>query len=83
MRRRRPKTRAPEAPQILFNRHRKWGAPGAPVFFFFPKWAPEAPKEAPKGGANDATPPEGEGNPAEGGYFTSIYKYRNIKPGVY
>ena len=51
-----------------------WGAYGA---YFgnrrrrrrFPKWVPEAPK----GGARGATPPEGEGNPAEGGYFASIY----------
>ena len=30
-----------------------------------------APK-APNGGAEGATPPEGEGNPAEGGYFASL-----------
>ena len=27
---------------------------------------------APKGGADGAAPPEGEGNPAEGGCFASI-----------
>ena len=26
-----------------------------------------------KGCAEGATPPEGEGNPAEGGYFASLY----------
>ena len=33
------------------------------------------PAKAPKGGADGATPPECEGNPAEGGYFASIIKY--------
>ena len=33
-----------------------------------------APK-APKGGAGGATPPEGDGNPAEGGCFASTYIY--------
>ena len=39
------------------------------IFFWFPKWAPEAPK----GGADGAAPPEGEGNPAEGGCFASYF----------
>ena len=36
--------------------------------------------EAPIGGAEGANPPEGEGNPAEGGYFASINK--NESPGI-
>ena len=35
--------------------------------------APTGAPMAPKGGAQGTTPPEGEGNPAEGGYFASIY----------
>ena len=33
-----------------------------------------------KHGAHGANPPEGEGNPAEGGYFASINK--NESPGI-
>ena len=47
-------------PQFFFS---QMGAGGAPT---------GAPK-APKGGAEGATPPEGEGNPAEGGNFASNY----------
>ena len=35
--------------------------------------APTGAPKAPKGGAEGATPPEGEGNPAEGGNFASNY----------
>ena len=38
--------------------------------------APTGALKAPKGGAHGATPPEGEGNPAEGGCFASIIKQR-------
>ena len=34
--------------------------------------APTGASKAPKGGAEGATPPEGEGNLAKGGYFASI-----------
>ena len=37
--------------------------------------APTGAPKGPKGGAQGATPPEGEGNPAEVGYFASIYIY--------
>ena len=33
--------------------------------------APTGAPKGPKGGAQGATPPEGEGNPDEGGYFAS------------
>ena len=64
-----------------------WGPSGTPNFSFYfvlsppPKAAVSqigtggastgAPK-APEGGAEDAAPTEGEGNPARGGYFASI-----------
>ena len=35
--------------------------------------APTGVPTAPKGGTEGTTPPEAEGNPAEGGYFASIY----------
>ena len=34
--------------------------------------------KAPKGGAKGTAPPEGEGNPAEGGCFVSLIKYHNV-----
>ena len=46
------------------------GTRGAPIFFFLSRGG--APT-APKGGAGGATPPEGEGNPAEGGSSRVYY----------
>ena len=59
---------APKASQFFFSSLPKaaeaaapsW-APLVPQFFFL-----SPPPKAPKGGAKGATPPEGEGNPAEG-----------------
>ena len=57
------------------------GAAGASIFIFLiflifvlppPKVAANGRWKRPKRGAEGATPPEGGGNPAEGGYFASI-----------
>ena len=69
------------AQNLVFFYHRRWrrklpprmGRPWRPNFFtlvFFSHRRLR--RRSPKGGAEGATPPEGEGNPAEGGYFTSI-----------
>ena len=64
--------------RLLTPRPGRRGRPWRPNFFFFfhrrrrprfPRWAPEAPN----GGTGGATPQEGEGNPAEGVYFLSLY----------
>ena len=65
--------------------------PMAPLSFFFlsppPKaavsqmgaaGAPTGSPKAPKGGAHSATPPEGEGNPAEGGSSRVLFYSFNI-----
>ena len=70
---------------IFFYHRPQWGAPGAPNSYYClsppPKaaasqmggsGAPTGAPRAPKGGARDATPTEGEGNPTEGGYFASL-----------
>ena len=51
---------------------------GAPQFFYFLIWRPNIFYfliSGAKGGARGATLPEGEGNPAEGGYFASLFQY--------
>ena len=53
---------------IFFYRRRRIGA----QFFFFHR---RRSRWIPKGGAEGATPPEGEGNHAESGYFASIPKH--------
>ena len=63
-----------------------FGAPKAPQFFYFFIFLSPPPKaavaltgapRAPKGGTEGATPPEGEGNPAEGGSSrVLLYMYR-------
>ena len=76
---------APQVPET-------WGAAGAPNFSFLLFYrrrrrrkmgtagALNGGRRCPKRGARGATPPEGEGNPAEGGYFASIL-YENMYEG--
>ena len=53
----------PQAPET-------WGAVGTPNFLFFLSFT--AAEGGGKGGTEGAVPQEGEGNPAEGGYFASL-----------
>ena len=65
---------------LIFFRHRRWrkqtpraGRPWQPKFFYFLYLFLSLPlPPPPKSGAVGATPLEGEGNPAEGGYFASF-----------
>ena len=56
-------------------RHPKWGAAGALNFYYFLLLLPPPKAAVSQMGAEGATAPEGEENPAEGGCFASIYIY--------
>jgi len=59
-------------PNFIFHVFIRSPPPKAAVSQMGAGGAPTGAPKAPKGGAEGATPPEGEGNPAEGGYFVGI-----------
>ena len=59
-----------------------WGAQGTPIYLFFIRNAAEG-GGFPNGGrwrSEDAAPPEGEGNAADGGCFQSLVKFAKQPP---